>query len=585
MIVGPTLAIIDDDGFWDPRHERDLLLALERRWAGLLQPAQKQLEARFRKGPKRWPKVSKVEFEQYRSIMILNRLYWLHQHQCSFNFDLETVAAPLRAKAPTWRPDFAAHAAASREPRGGWVHIDKTYASLLAIPVGAVLAAAAHGRDREHGLLLEHNPFAGLAAERPVRALAAITRTIDGQDYVRWGWQTLLSFEARQHDKPRFVVLLAHRLVHVPNSILTDILGVAAFWLDQYRRVLFEADPEGCLTLWDRLVGVLERADPALRASNVVRSVKREWMTEAINASAGKLAETLMADPNLNSIAMGAGLPPEFAHRAERLLRLRDGAGRHALVVFGLHLTWFFAIDIAWAEEKLLKVLDQDDDDREALISGFLHNPRVSGRPFYARLLPILIQFVVAQAAPTPPERTAASTVLLRGWLTIDGETGERWLSSERLRDVFVRTDNNVRTHTLWQVAKWPSVADKITFLTEVWPRQTAAKNPAVTRRLCEVALDDEDHFPELLDAVIPLMSRPDGASSTVPHLGDKAQKVLRRFPQKLLTMLWEILPEDATKWPYGTNGTVDLIAATNTALLHDARLIELKRRWNARQM
>ena len=184
-----------------------------------------------------------------------------------------------------------------------------------------------------------------------MRALAAITRTIDGQEYVRWGWQTLLSFEARQHDKPRFVVLLARRLAHVPNSILTDILGVTAFWLHQSRRVLFEADREGCLTLWDRLVGVLENADPALRASNVVRSLRREWMTEAINASAGKLAETLMAHPNLNSIAMEAGLPPEFAHRAERLLPLRDGAGQHALVIFRLHLNWFFAIDRTWAEE------------------------------------------------------------------------------------------------------------------------------------------------------------------------------------------------------------------------------------------
>jgi hypothetical protein len=250
-----------------------------------------------------------------------------------------------------------------------------------------------------------------------------------------------------------------------------------------------------------------------------------------------------------------------------------------------LHLNWCFAIDGTWAEENLLKVLDQDDDDREALISGFLHNPRVTGRPFYARLLPILIQYVVAPAAPTSPERTTASNVLLCGWLTIDDDTGERWLSSERLRDVLVRTGNNVRTHTLWQVAKWPSVAEKITFLTEVWPRQTVAKNPAVNGRLCKVALDDEDHFPELLDAVIPLMSKPNGATSAVSHFGDEAQKVLRRFPEKFLTMLWEILPEDATKWPYGTNGTIDLIATTNTALLHDVRLLELKRRWNARQM
>jgi hypothetical protein len=128
-------------------------------------------------------------------------------------------------------------------------------------------------------------------------------------------------------------------------------------------------------------------------------------------------------------------------------------------------------------------------------------------------------------------------------------------------------------------------LADKIALLTEVWPKQRVAKNHAVTRRLCEIALHDEDHFPELLDAIIPLMSRSNGTSSTVPHFGDEAQKVLRRFPEKFLRMVWEILPEDATKWLYGTNGTVDLIGDTDPGLLHDARLVELKRRWNARQM
>jgi hypothetical protein len=582
--VGLTLGTIDDDGFWNSRHQRDLLLALEKRWASLPQPARRQLEARILKGPERWPKMSKVEFEPHRISTILDRLYWLHQHQCSFTFDLESVSARLKAKAPNWRPDFASKAAASHEPRGGFVHADKTYAELLAIPVGSVLSVAARRRYREHGLLLEHDPFAGLVADRPIRALAAITRTTNGQEHVRWGWQSLLSFQARQHDKPRFVVVLARRLARVPDSILTDVRGVATSWLEQSRKVMFEADPEGCLILWDRLVGVLERGDPALRASNV-RGPRREWVTEAINAPAGKLAETLMADPRLNSLSVGAGLPSEFAPRAERLLPLEDEAGRHALVVFGLRLNWFFAVDAAWTERNLLSVLDQDGDRREALISGFLHHPQVSSRPFYARLLPTVIEYAVAPPEPAFPLRTAASAVLLCGWLTLDDDVGDRWLSSGGLRDVIVHTDNNVRTHMLWQLAQWSSVADKIKFLTEVWPRQTIAKNPAVTRQLCEVALHDEDHYPELLDAVIPLMSRPNETSSAVPHFGTVAQKVLKQFPEKFLTMVWEILPDDATQWPHGTNAIVDLVGDAEPGLLHDARLMELKRRWSARQM
>ena len=161
----------------------------------------------------------------------------------------------------------------------------------------------------------------------------------------------------------------------------------------------------------------------------------------------------------------------------------------------------------------------------------FLHHPRVTGR-LYARLLPTLIDSTVTLAEPSSAQRTVASDVLLLGWLNVDDDTGRRWIPSQRLRDVLVRADNNVRTHTLWQVARWPGTTDKITFLAEVWPRQAVVKNPAVTRALCEVALHDEDHFPELLDAIIPLLSRPNGTNSSIPHFGDEARKILKRFPE-----------------------------------------------------
>jgi SIR2-like domain len=140
--IGPTLAAIDNEGFWGSRHQRDLLLVLEKRWSGLPQLARKQLESRLLKGPKGWRGMGKPEFERHRTSMILDRLYWLHQHQCSFTFDLETVAAPFKVKTPEWRLHFAANAAASREPRGGYVNTDKTHSNLLTIPLGLVLSVA-----------------------------------------------------------------------------------------------------------------------------------------------------------------------------------------------------------------------------------------------------------------------------------------------------------------------------------------------------------------------------------------------------------------------------------------------------------
>jgi hypothetical protein len=57
----------------------------------------------------------------------------------------------------------------------------------------------------------------------------------------------------------------------------------------------------------------------------------------------------------------------------------------------------------------------------------------------------------------------------------------------------------------------------------------------------------------------------------------------VQRYPEKVLALLFAILPETVSGWPYVIENVLDQIAEVESSLLKDDRLIELKRRWNAR--
>jgi hypothetical protein len=66
-------------------------------------------------------------------------------------------------------------------------------------------------------------------------------------------------------------------------------------------------------------------------------------------------------------------------------------------------------------------------------------------------------------------------------------------------------------------------------------------------------------------------------------YLTGLEDELVDQYPEKTLALLSSILPEDATAWPYGIETALERIADADPSLLRDRRLVELKRRWNAR--
>lgn len=565
------------DVFWNMRHERDLLLVLAKRWPELSRANRSRLERRILRGPATRRGRNADQSAKSRAWAILDRLYWLRDRGCVFNFDLEKETATLRAILPQWKKEHANQAAASHEAHGGFVQTDTSYAELLNEPLAATFQKAVERFDGKHEVLLQHNPFSGLVDERPVRAIAALRLASPQDERAAWGWQTFLYSQRRGSDKPRMAVLIAGRLLRLPNSFLAKFPAAAASWLVRARDSLCKGDENFFRALFDKMLSVLADTEDGGGSRIVRQGIEPDWITEAINSPVGDLAQALLGDPSVADLRNKAGLPSTWIKRARALTQLIGDSGKYALVVFAHQLNWFYAIDADWTETNLLAPVVTDSDARSAILAGFFWHPKIEGFSLYSRLKPILLEVATIPSAAKNSHPRACAGLLLDGWKLRDEQTSARWTKSDEMRRALVHGDDDFRATALWQVAHWPDVADKLTFLKEVWPKQLAARTSRVTDRLCAIALEDAENFPALVDVIIPLVSHIERGTFMIATAQQKS--ILERYPGKVLKLLWAVLPADAELWPYGIDDVLQRLEITDQSLKEDRRLVELKRR------
>jgi hypothetical protein len=301
------------------------------------------------------------------------------------------------------------------------------------------------------------------------------------------------------------------------------------------------------------------------------------------------MAQAIMNDPHKNDLKVGDGFPTQWIERVDELLSLKGDLRRHALVIFSFNMNWCFAIDPLWTETNLISVLVQRNDDSEAVWAGFFWGAQVPRKALYLKMKLSLLDLAKKSSFVRRRHTENLSAILLLGWRTIDETSGARFVTNEEMRTVLINVDDEFRSRILWQLERWSSTKDEhgsediLVFLQQVWPRQKAAKSPVVSARLCDLAFSNEDKFAEYVDCVLPLVIPIEQGHLSIPSLRNSNDTIVDKFPEKTLALLNAVLPEDARNWPYGIDETFKRIGSSNNALLKDERLIELKRRWNAR--
>jgi len=575
---------LDDDVFWDSYSQRDLLITLKKRWHDYNLTSRKLIEKRILQGRKPYSYEKDTEYFERRSWQVLSYIHWLDSEGCVLSFNLEKETQKLIKLAPNWKTEYAQKAAHSLQGRGGIVRTNTDYDELLAIPLQDILKKSMTKREE---FLLEHRPFSGLSEAKPVRAFSALTNASKQNKYPEWAWRTFLNAQSRESDKIKFIVLIAARILLIPTEQARDIMNPLIDWYKKIAKRLLQYSSDLFDKLWNKFIYMLT-IYPELGESGIKSSSKYyEWVTHAINTPEGKLVD-LLIDIVPDDITSDNKFPKNWITCVEQLLHLPQSAYRFVLVQLSQNLNWFFYIDQEWTKKKLLSCLARTVDDKEAFFAGFLRSLKVPAIDLYQILKPHMLELTNSNSDSKRFGNNLAGMLLI-GWGEVNSHSGERLVSDNEMRSVLINSDENFRlmvlSNLLYLLNKESTGWDEKTlmFLEKIWPRHKKVKSTLISSRLCDLAFASQKIFPKIVDIVIVLIRGFSGGQiQQLRFLTDKVT-IIYEYPEKVLDLLFVILPENTYQWHYGVNDALDKIIRANSSLRANSKLIELKRRWNTR--
>ena len=576
--------------FWDGFHARDLLISLGARWNGLGDSTRSKIEQKILDGPTKWGTEPDEEFEKWHAWEILNRLHWFEQQGLTLRCDLDAITKELKEQEPNWNPKFANNAAQSREVIVGRVRIDEDYSALLQEPLKRVLSRAKELSEVRNAAFVKNDPFAGLSQHRPVRAFAALRLAAKNGDFPVWAWSTFLGAEQRINDKAKFSAFVAEQICRYPNAELANLVYSVASWFRKIALNLAGNHHKIFLALAEKLIAALSLQTVESRTAIVRGSKDADWSLEASNSPTGKLAGALLSDSSIRNLMPTQGLPNDWQSLAEKILSLPGDLHRHALVIFSQRLNWFFQVGPEWTKANLLSFLvSKDIQDQEALWAGILNGGELSGQDIFIFLKPYMLRLVNTGVLKKHSEWATLANLLLSAWALTDTSTGEKWITDDELREALLHFNDDVRSHVLWQAGSWAKKEKDnwaqllLELLRNVWPKQLVAKSEVVSKRLLDLAFVDNDLFPELAEAALPLLTEISDQYYLFAILQPPCVDRVTGYPLETLSLLSAVLPDSVANWPYGIDEMLKFLGNTGESVRNDARFIELKRKWDSR--
>lgn len=577
------LMALSVESFWPFRGERDLLLGLSKRWHEFDRKSRVLLERRIRRGPAL--RRNDSNDVQRSAHWRLSRLNWLKSQGCEFTFDLNKVNRELQVLAPLWKPEYAANAADSHDGKGGWVRTDTAFGNLAELPPEQIIPRVQEIERRPAGMLVERDPFLGLSKEHPRKALAALLANPNNVAFPSSLWQTLLRMDARQNDPADLAVEIAEALIGLSNEHFSTVTRSGADWFEKYGPQIEIASSTTFNALWSKFIATL-MADQVVAKSSLVRENRApDWAGESINSTAGRLAQLVADNSPEPPPEAGQGFPESWLGRIEQLLALPGDARRYALVIIGFQLRWFFHVDPTWTERNVLTVLDDpssSEGDRDAIWAGFFWNAHVPQLSLFTRLKPHLVRMARDQTEQRARHVEILAGILLSGWGAWKDGLEDRLVSNDEMRALLIEGDTEFRHHVVWTLDRLSGGDDKSAkrladFLREVWPKQKSIRTPQTSAALCQLALSQKHHFEEIAGLVSGLVSKVTDDRVFIPELRNSEETLALQHPEAMLGLLHAVLPDNRSRWPYGAERALNVLADTHPAVRSDSRYIDLE--------
>jgi hypothetical protein len=588
--LGNFFDTLSQRAFWASTNQRDLLLMLAHRWADLDSPTRAKLEDRLIAGPDPFPDEDPDEYTDRRAWVTLNRINWLTKHGCQFDLDIKQATEDLSKKTKDWKDEYADEAAERLGPRAGTVRTNTDFSALQQANIEDVLRIADKITGRGENFLVENAPFLGLCEKKPIRALRVLLREAKASSFPRKEWRTFFRADIRKNDSARLRTVIAARLLEFSENLLPMLARQVAGWLNSGDPSLAVASP----LLFQEIVAKLSEilaAEPELGSSGIGRtSTTTDWVMEAINSAVGDIAEALMRDPSVKGVSYTTGFPRAWLEQVEKILELPARLRSFSLVMFCHNLQWFYVVDPSWTEQHLITALQGNDDNSNAAWSGFLWGGRLTSSKLFRRLKDDVLRAAINGAVSRKDYGQVLAGFALAGWHSRD-ESGEQFVSDVEMRNTLVLGTEEFRLQVLWHLKNWSAdesksaywCQKKVEFFTRVWPRQKIVKTPKISSQLADMTFSSIGCFPEVADAVLPLLTMAEQDHLFLPELRKSKDTIVDLHPGHVGAVLHAILPENVAAWPWGIGDILQRLIDDAGHPIRDEKLAELKRRWETR--
>ena len=581
--------MISRQAFWHPNHQRDLLHTLKARWAEMPDATKQIIEDRIFQGPEKWKDENQQEYTKRKAWYVLERLDWLTNNGCFLSVATEKEVARLKKANPEYTSEHAKDADRSLEGRGGLVRTDTEHSAFLELSLADILPKAEEKMGKSDSVLTEHDPFAGLCETHPDRALDALLYEANEGTYRAWAWRKFLYREGCKDDPERMKKFIAEILARLPDEVAAEIIHALVNWVSKTSEKLTLPCIPVFERLTKRLVKVMHQNHKLEDFNTRTEGSDYDWGFQAINSSAGILAESLFGDLRIKGLKANQSPPLNWINLAQDMLNLPDDLGRYALLTFIYRLNWFYYVNPQWTHDNLLQPLfEGSPDTADAWWAGYLSGIRYLPTPELFKKIKL---YLLARASNKDSQIKNDTPAMVQFILSNWGAKGKERISDEELHDILLYAGDDFRARILWKIKSfceqdanppyWNRKRNRL--LKKVWPLERRAKTAKTTARLIHLAISDELVFPRLAKAILPLLGKiTQGQAMPLPSVGGN-NRLIDKHPEAVLAILYKVLSESANQWPYKIEDTLDRIATADPNLNRDPRFKELQRRWAAR--
>lgn len=206
-------------------------------------------------------------------------------------------------------------------------------------------------------------------------------------------------------------------------------------------------------------------------------------------------------------------------------------------------------------------------------------------------LKPRILDLAKTRAANGRSDTQSLACIVLSAWYWSSGDDEAEVLENSEFRDVLLQSDDEFRSQVLWQLERGfdgdQSEAEQLGFAKQffesVWPKQKSVRTHSMTRLLCRILFVNARVFGHLVNPVGSFLTRlPDGQHAHL-DVHDGLPEISQQYPLELADVLFNVLPNSTSDWPYGIGNVLNNISESDADTSSNQQLRDLLLRWKAR--